>query len=220
MTNSSYRTLSAVLIAAWFVVATVAAALHVFETSPTAPPLPLLLSVVIPILVFTAWCATSHGFRDFVLSINPQTLTSVQAWRIAGFVFLVLYAYRILPGSFALPAGWGDIFIGATALPVAAKLANPNYRKSFIFWQLLGVTDLVTAVSSGALQRLIHPAAFASANAVNTGPMTVLPLALIPAFGVPLFLILHIICIAQARRWPARDLNIVNGELRSEPVRP
>jgi hypothetical protein len=35
--------------------------------------------------------------------------------------------------------------------------------------------------------------------------MTVLPLSLIPGFLVPLFLILHIICIAQARRWPAEQ---------------
>jgi hypothetical protein len=33
--------------------------------------------------------------------------------------------------------------------------------------------------------------------------MTVLPMSYIPTFAVPLFLILHIICIAQARRWPA-----------------
>jgi hypothetical protein len=31
--------------------------------------------------------------------------------------------------------------------------------------------------------------------------MTVLPLSLIPTFAVPLLLMLHIICIAQARQW-------------------
>jgi hypothetical protein len=34
--------------------------------------------------------------------------------------------------------------------------------------------------------------------------MRVLPLNLIPTFVVPLLLILHLICIAQARRWPAQ----------------
>jgi len=34
--------------------------------------------------------------------------------------------------------------------------------------------------------------------------MTVLPLSLIPTFLVPLYLILHVISIAQARRWPLR----------------
>jgi hypothetical protein len=28
-----------------------------------------------------------------------------------------------------------------------------------------------------------------------------LPMSLIPTFGVPIFFILHIICIAQALRW-------------------
>jgi hypothetical protein len=31
--------------------------------------------------------------------------------------------------------------------------------------------------------------------------MTVLPLSLIPTFLVPLFMMLHVICIAQARAW-------------------
>jgi len=32
--------------------------------------------------------------------------------------------------------------------------------------------------------------------------MTVLPLSIVPTFLVPLFFIMHIIVIAQARRWP------------------
>jgi hypothetical protein len=35
---------------------------------------------------------------------------------------------------------------------------------------------------------------------------TVLPMSYISTFAVPLFLILHIICIVQARRWPATGL--------------
>jgi len=31
--------------------------------------------------------------------------------------------------------------------------------------------------------------------------MTVLPLSLVPTFLVPLFVIFHLICIAQARTW-------------------
>jgi len=31
-----------------------------------------------------------------------------------------------------------------------------------------------------------------------------LPLSLIPTFLVPLFLIFHVMCIAQARRWPVQ----------------
>ncbi len=55
MTNSSYRTLTAGLIAAWFAFAIVASALHIFETSPDRPPLPLLLAVGVPIVLFSLW---------------------------------------------------------------------------------------------------------------------------------------------------------------------
>jgi hypothetical protein len=117
--------------------------------------------------------------------------------RIAGFVFLVLGTYKILPAFFALSAGWGDIAIGATAPFAALWLANPAHRKGFIFWQVLGITDLVNALALGTLAGVIDP------HGIPTGAMTVLPMSYISTFAVPLFLILHIICIAQARRWPA-----------------
>jgi len=61
------------------------------------------------------------------------------------------------------------------------------------------MVDLVTAVTLGATAGLINP------QGVPTALMTVLPLSVIPTFLVPLFMMLHIICIAQARRWKARQ---------------
>ena len=127
----------------------------------------------------------------------------------AGFVFLVLYVYKILPGQMALPAGWGDIAIGATAPLVALKLADPNHRKSFIFWQLLGITDLVTAVGNGVTAGFLHP------EGISTSAMTVLPMSLIPTFAVPLFLILHFISIAQARQWHSQPYARVGEPLQT-----
>ena len=43
--------------------------------------------------------------------------------------------------------------------------------------------------------------------------MTALPLSLIPTFAVPLFFILHVICIAQATRW--REVAHVTGTMRA-----
>jgi hypothetical protein len=199
MTNANYGKLTAWLIAAWFSFSLVASALHLFLTTPEQPPLPLLFAVLIPIAIFSIWYLRSASFREFVLSLDPSALTTSQSWRIAGYAFVVLYVYRILPGIFALPAGWGDIFIGSTATLAAAKLAAPRRRAGFILWQLLGMTDLVLAITFGA------SAGFISQSPISTQPMTLLPLSLIPTFGVPLFFIIHIICIAQARRWPSES---------------
>jgi len=201
MTTKGYRQLTTGLIAVWFIFTLSASALHWVKTDPSRPPLPLLVAFLTPIAAFLLWYRNSTAFREFMLSLSPQTLTIVQSWRIAGFTFLTLYSYGILPGVFALPAGWGDIAIGATALIVAVKLADPSHKRSFILWQCLGIADLVAAVSLGAAAQFIGPQGFTGTNAITTAPMTVLPLSMIPAFAVPLMLILHIICIAQARRW-------------------
>jgi hypothetical protein len=209
MTNAKYAKLTTGLIFVWFLFSLAASALHLFRTEPDQPPIPIGLAVLIPIGIFVIWSATSQPFRQFLLSLNPSTLTFVQAWRIAGFVFLVLYAYNILPGQLALPAGWGDIAIGATAPLVALKLANPNHRKGFILWQLLGITDLVNAVGMGVAAQFINP------HGISTSAMTVLPMSLIPTFAVPLFMILHFISIAQARQWQEQQYPRVAEPLQS-----
>jgi hypothetical protein len=195
MNNANYGRLTVGLITAWFVFVFSAAALRIFETNPNLPPLALGLAALTPVIAFLLWFGTSAGFRQFVLSLNPRTLTLVHSWRIAGFTFLALYAAGLLPAVFALPAGLGDIAIGATAPVAVTKLANFTRRRGFILWQVLGIFDLVVAITLGATATLIDP------HGVSTGVMRVLPMSLIPTFAVPLLIILHVICIAQARRW-------------------
>jgi hypothetical protein len=197
-TETNYSKLTAGLVAAWFVISLGASALHLLQGAPGQPPIAILIAVLTPVVVFSIWYAGSKSFREWVLSLNPRTLTLVHAERIGGLVFLAMYTYNILPGMFALPAGWGDIAIGATAYLAATRLVS-NHKRAFIAWQLLGILDLVVALSMAAVSSLLHP------HGITTAPMAELPLSLIPSFGVPLFLILHIICIAQARRWPVAE---------------
>jgi hypothetical protein len=98
MNNASYGKLTAGILAAWFVFAVSASSLNLFKTDPGLPPIAVGLAAFTPVAVFLLWFATSQGFREFALSLNPRTLTFVQSWRIVGFTFLVLYAAGILPG--------------------------------------------------------------------------------------------------------------------------
>jgi hypothetical protein len=195
LATESYAKFTAGLIAAWFLFALSASALHWFKNDANRVGLAVAVAAVTPILVFALWFGASEKFRQFALSLNPQILTFAQSWRIVGFTFVLLEARGVLPAIFALPAGYGDMAIGMTATLVAWKLANPARRNSFILWQLLGIADLVTAVSLGTTARLLSP------DGPSMLAMTVLPLSLVPTFLVPLFLIFHVICIAQARGW-------------------
>lgn len=202
MKRSTLAVLTGGVVAAWFTFSLIASRLTWFQTDLNAPPLPLLLSVVIPTAVFAALYWSSSSFRDFVLSLNPEMLTLVQAWRVVGFAFVAMYVYRLLPAPFALSAGWGDVAVGVSAVFAAKWLVTPERRTAFIGWQLFGMTDLFTALGLGAGARLLASAGTASTGAGTMAPITVLPLSMIPTFFVPLFLIIHMICILQARRWP------------------
>jgi hypothetical protein len=203
--NKNYGKLIAGIIAAWFVFAFSASALLWFKNGANRIGIAVAIAALTPILVFAVWFATSERFRQFTLSLDPQILTLAQTWRIIGFTFVLLEARAVLPAIFALPAGYGDMAIGTTATLVAWKMATPAHRNSFILWQLLGITDLVTAVSLGTTARLLSP------HSTSMAAMTVLPLSLIPTFLVPLFFIFHVICIAQARAWKSASGDVQRG---------
>jgi hypothetical protein len=104
------------------------------------------------------------------------------------------------PGVFAWPAGLGDIAIGVTAPWVAIALVRrPGFvtHRVFVVWNLLGTLDLVVAVSIGGLNSAL---ASGVAGEVTSGPTAQLPLVLIPAYFVPLFIMLHLAALFQAQR--------------------
>ena len=93
---------------------------------PLGPPQPV-----------SPWISTVPPLREFVLSADLRLIVGMQAWIWAGFGFLTLYIYGVLPGIFAWPAGLGDMAIGVTApLVLSALLRRPGFaaRKSFVAW--------------------------------------------------------------------------------------
>jgi hypothetical protein len=197
---SGVRALVAFLFAAWLALVFILGARGAFVGQPGTPPLALLVSFVVPLSLFLIGYQTIRPFRDFVLSADLRIIVGMQAWRWAGFGFLTLYTYRVLPGIFAWPAGVGDMLVGITAVTVLASLLhNPAFAasKRFVIWNLLGILDLAVAVSIGALVPLFAPNLYGT---VTTSPMAQLPLVLIPAYLVPTFLMLHLTALFQSRR--------------------
>jgi hypothetical protein len=197
---SGIAAFAAVFFSAWLALILALGARGAFVAPSGAPPLALLISLVAPLSPFLLGYWTIRPLREFVLSIDLRLIVGIQAWRWAGFGFLTLYTYKILPGIFAWPAGLGDMAIGMTApLVLAALLRRPNFAasKSFVAWNLSGILDLTVAVSLGALVPLLAPNLY---GVVSTSPMSKLPLVLIPTFLVPTFLMLHLTALFQARR--------------------
>jgi len=195
--------LVAASVAAWFAIVAVLGARGGFVSPSGVPPLPILLGVLTPLAVFFAAYLLSRSIREFVLAIDPRLMMAMQAWRFAGLGFLALYAHGVLPGFFAWPAGLGDMAIGMTApWLLAVLLRQPSFATSrtFVIWNLLGILDLVVALTTGALGTILVVGADAG---VTTGAMAQMPLVLIPAFFVPLLFALHAAALLQARRLAA-----------------
>jgi hypothetical protein len=197
---SATATFVAVFFLAWLALVFVLGTRGVFVAPRGAPPLALLIGLVAPLGLFLLGYRTIRPLQEFVLSADLRLIAGIQAWRWAGFGFLALYTYGVLPGIFAWPAGLGDMAIGITApLVLSALLRRPGFAagKSFVAWNLSGILDLTVAVSIGALVPLLAPNFY---GAVSTSPMTQLPLVLVPTFLVPTFLMLHLTALLQARR--------------------
>jgi hypothetical protein len=194
------RTIIGVVLAVWLAVVFLLGAAGMFPRPAGTPPIPILLGATVPLVVFLVAYRSSVRFRAFILSLNLPLAAAIQAWRAGGLGFLALYAHGILPGTFAWPAGLGDIAIGVTApWVVLALIRRPGFAKTpiFVAWNLLGILDLVVAITTGALSSAL---ASNAPGAVTTGPMAQLPLVLIPAYLVPLFVMLHLAALFQARQ--------------------
>lgn len=197
---SGIGTFVAVFFLGWLALIVVLGARGAFVAPRGAPPLALLIGLLAPLGLFLIGYRTIPTLREFILSADLRLIVGIQAWRWAGFGFLTLYTYRVLPGIFAWPAGLGDMAIGLTApLTLFALLHRPNFAtsRSFVAWNLAGILDLTVAVTIGALVPLLAPNLYGT---VSTAPMAQLPLVLVPAYLVPTFLMLHLTALFQARR--------------------
>jgi hypothetical protein len=153
--------------------------------------------------------AAAAGFLALLLALRripavaralaaPGTASRLElphTFRVAeGTAFLLIMFLGHLPALFAVPAGLGDIAAGLAAPLVARRLAQGTGRRAALWFTAFGVTDLVNALTLGALT------GFALINVTPSGaPISQLPLALIPTAAVPLLLALHITSIPALR---------------------
>jgi hypothetical protein len=187
-----------VVLVGWLAVILALGANSAFLGPRGAPPIALLIAFVVPIASSVLAFRFSARFREWVLGIEPRLLVAMQAWRFGGLSFIALYAHGILPGFFAWPAGLGDMAIGLTAPWVLSRMSeSPAFASSraFLRWNVLGLLDLFVAISLGALGAFLG-----AGQSITTAPMGALPLVLIPAFLVPIFILMHLAVLAQMRR--------------------
>jgi hypothetical protein len=191
----------AVPLLVWFFLILQLAQAGAFVARPGGGRLPgIPLAVVIPLATGLVVLTRSSRMAAVADATPLPWLVGFQVFRVLGAVFLAQWAVGRLPGVFAIPAGVGDVLVGLLALPVAFYLRSgrPGARAAAYAWNVLGIVDLVVALTLGFLS---SPTRFQllALDAPNRVVGTY-PLVMIPAFAVPLALILHGLSIWQLRR--------------------
>lgn len=189
---------AAVLLGGWLAASAVFAASGGYRVDPGGRQIPWLPTAVV---IFTG--------GQLALTLVPSVRRAVKApgtihslmhphrFRIVGVVFLAAMFLGDLPVPFALPAGVGDIAVSIAAPFIARKLARGEGRRGALWFNALGIADLVVALTLGALTAYRIIPGSVSAQAIN-----VLPLALIPTVAVPILLALHITSLLFLTRRP------------------
>jgi hypothetical protein len=184
---------TAVLLLAWFFAAVFLSVGGALVTSG-GPPIALAVAIALPLLLFWQDGRRGHPLFAGMARLEPANLAVLQTFRVVGAVFLIEWARGSLPGGFALPAGVGDVAIGIAAPFVAGALAarKPHAPGLFRAWNLLGLLDLVVAVTAGVTHSRSPIGVFVSASAPTTDALVRYPLSLIPTFFVPVAVMLHL----------------------------
>ena len=163
----------------------------------------ILFGLLIPLAFAAIALWQLESIARLVSAIPLHWLVAAQVYRVAGGIFLVLWADGRMPWQFALPAGIGDVVTGIVAVVVAAQLAQNaiGAGRAAYAWCLFGIADLVVAIAMGAMTSpgRVHVLALDAPNLL----VTAYPLVMVPTFAVPLALMLHGLVLLRLQRGAA-----------------
>ena len=107
------------------------------QTFPLVGP-----KVVLPPIIVGLAAVFSQRERAILLAVPTELLIGLNAMRVFGAFFLLLAAVGRLSGPFPYSAGWGDVIVGLTAIPLAMRVARGSAGPVTIFaWNAFGALD-------------------------------------------------------------------------------
>lgn len=196
---------TASVFASWYAVAIPLSQAGKFNVPAEFGDLPIVLLFLFG-GAFTIWALawlTPLG-RRLTEATPLSAIAAFQIPRVMGGLFLIGWLAGDIPAIFAIPAGVGDILAGIAGWQASQALARgaPNARRLLARANWIGIVDFALAVLLGIVtsQGFAHLYAIEAPNIINDHP-----LAMFPAFFVPIFLGFHFIALARMRTEGARS---------------
>ena len=168
----------------------------------TATPVPAVgVMAGLPVLSIGLAALVSRNVRDALLALPLPLLIGLNAMRSFGAFFLLLAMQNRLSGPFPQSAGWGDVIVGVTAIPLALAVARypRDNRAALLAWNVFGMLDLIVAVSLGIMSAPGSPLQIYG-GAIGSTAIWSLPWSNIPTLLVPFYLLTHGVIFAKLAR--------------------
>jgi hypothetical protein len=185
------------LLGTWFLAVTAAgvAGAWLDPTSPRA------LGYIIPALGLSLVLWRAGWLQAAVQTLPPSAIPWLQTLRIGGGLTLFgAWASGLAPWGWVATAGTGDVLVGLGAAAVAALLGTGLAwsRGAAIVWNVFGLVDIAHTMVRGLLSAP-GPQQQIFETPPNLVP-AVFPFLYLPAFIVPLTILLHILSLQQLAR--------------------
>ncbi len=160
----------------------------------TVANIPLIAPAFV-ILYFTGRSLYRSMYLQEIFATVPlHWAIGVQIFRVMGYGFLSFYWLGLLPGEFAIPTGVGDVIVGLAA-PFVAFLYLKGWQKLAIWWNYLGIADLILSLTLG-ISTYPRPLQLLPTEIPND-LIALFPLVLVPLFAVPLSIFLHLFTLRR-----------------------
>jgi hypothetical protein len=168
----------------------------------TATPVPAIgVMAGLPVVSAGVAALSFAKARAVLMALPLPLLTGLNAMRIFGGFFLLLAAQNRLSGPFPQSAGWGDVIVGVTAIPLMLAIARDigGHRSALLAWNLFGALDLIAAVTLGVVSAPGSPLQLFGGT-IGSAAVWTLPWSNIPTLLVPFYLITHGVIFAHLMR--------------------
>lgn len=136
------------------------------------------------LVILGAWATPAilvWRYRRWFTGLNARNLAGLQIFRLIGFVFLTEMVRGHIPGSFAWPAGVGDILVGLFAIYTYITIRQAGRLKMQIL-TAIGLLDFLSAFFFGFTSMEGPAQLFAEGfeNRANLFPTGIIPFCLVP----------------------------------------
>lgn len=152
-------------------------------------------SAAVTFAVFLLLFRFSDGFRNLLRRLDPSLLTLVQSSRIVGGTILLYLSWRgLIPLSFGIPGGVGDVLAAATAPIIAIGLRGGMQPRTALIWHVAALCHLLLAIILGSLT---SPVPRVLGGSGSSQVLHYFPFGMIPMFVGPVLISTHLAVIVH-----------------------